>query len=75
MSKLDVAKEQIAYLKFWLGIMVVTDISLVGWFVSTVESAPVHKVLGAVAAITVISVAGYKVHCQIERRISALEEL
>jgi uncharacterized membrane protein len=75
MSKLDVAKEQIAYLKFWLGIMVVTDISLVGWLVSTVESAPVHKVLGAVVAIIVISVAGYKVHRRIERRIAALEEL
>jgi hypothetical protein len=32
MSELDVAKEQIAYLKLWLGIMVVTDISLIGWF-------------------------------------------
>jgi len=30
MSKVDKAKEQIAYLKFWLGVMVVTDISLVG---------------------------------------------
>ena len=31
MSELDVLKEKIAYLKLWLGIMVVTDISLVGW--------------------------------------------
>jgi hypothetical protein len=31
MSKLDVAKEQIAYLKLWLGIVIVTDISLMGW--------------------------------------------
>jgi hypothetical protein len=29
MSELDVAKEQIAYLKFWLGILVITDISFV----------------------------------------------
>ena len=27
MSELDVAKEEIAYLKIWLGILVVTDIS------------------------------------------------
>ena len=39
MSELDVAKEQIAYLKFWLGIFVVTDISLFGWVLSNVESA------------------------------------
>ena len=31
MSELDRLKEQLAYLKFWQGIMVITDISLVGW--------------------------------------------
>jgi hypothetical protein len=30
MSEADVLKEKIAYLKLWLGIRVVTDISLVG---------------------------------------------
>jgi len=34
MSELDLAKETIAYLKFWLGVMVVSDISLVGWLLS-----------------------------------------
>ena len=34
MSELDLAKEQIAYLKFWLGILVVTDISLFGWLIT-----------------------------------------
>ena len=39
MSELDRLKEQLAYLKFWQGIMVVTDISLVGWLVSTADGA------------------------------------
>lgn len=39
MSELDLAKEEIAYLKLWLGIIVVTDISLVGWFVSNYQIA------------------------------------
>lgn len=30
MSELDILKEKIAYLKVWLGIAVVTDITLVG---------------------------------------------
>jgi len=30
MSELDVAKEEISYLKVWLGILVVTDISTLG---------------------------------------------
>jgi hypothetical protein len=31
MPQLDRLKERLAYLKFWLGIVVVTDISLIGW--------------------------------------------
>jgi len=38
-SELDVAREKIAYLKIWLGILVVTDISLVGWLASNITSA------------------------------------
>ena len=34
MSELDRIKEQIAYLKYWQGIMVVTDITLVGWLLT-----------------------------------------
>ena len=75
MSKSDKAKEQIAYLKFWLGVMVVTDISLVGWRVSSADSAPVHKVGGAIEAVVVITAAGFAVHHRIERLIDALEEL
>ena len=75
MSKSDKAKEQIAYLKFWLGVMVVTDISLVGWFISSADSAPVHKVIGAIVAVVVIIVAGFIVHRRVKRFIDALEEL
>lgn len=79
MSKLDVAKEQIAYLKFWLGVMVVTDISLVGWLVSSVDAAPAHKIWATVLAVVVITFSGFRVHRQIERqierRIGALENL
>jgi len=75
MSKSDKAKEQIAYLKFWLGVMVVTDISLVGWLVSSADSAPVHKVGGAIVAVVVITAAGFAVHRRIEQLIDALEEL
>ena len=75
MSNLDKAKEQIAYLKFWLGVVVLTDISLVGWLISSADSAPTHKVLGALLAVVVITVAGFAVHGRIERLIDGLEEL
>jgi hypothetical protein len=74
MSKLDLAKEQLAYLKFWLGVMVVTDISLVGWLVSA-DPAPAHKILGAVVAVAVITLAGFKLHRKIENHIDSLEGL
>ena len=75
MSKLDKAKEQIAYLKFWLGVMVVTDISLVGWLVSSAGSAPRHQVVGALVAVVVITATGFAVHRRVERLIDALEEI
>ena len=55
--------------------MVVTDISLVGWLVSSAGSAPTHKVLGALVAVVVTTASGFAVHRRIERRIDALEEL
>ncbi len=75
MSKVDKAKEQIAYLKFWLGVMVVTDISLVGWVVSSSASQPPHKILGAPVAVVVITVSALAVHRRIEQRIDELEDL
>jgi len=50
MSELDVAKEQIAYLKFWLGVMVVTDISLFGWLISNTSSTTLQLLVGACLA-------------------------
>jgi hypothetical protein len=38
MSELDRLKERLVYLRFWLGIMVVTEITLVGWLISTPTS-------------------------------------
>ena len=75
MSKLDKAKEQIAYLRFWLGVVVVTDISLVGWLVSSGGSAPAHRVAGALVAVVVITASGFVVHRRVERLIDALEDL
>ena len=75
MSKLDRAKEQIAYLKFWLGVMVVTDISLVGWLVSSAGSAPLHRVVGALVAVVVVTASGLIVHRRVTRLIDTLEDL
>jgi len=54
MSQLDSIKETIAYLRFWLGAMVVSDISLLGWLLSGAGAASVPKAVGALISIIII---------------------
>ena len=75
MSKLDVMKETISYPKFWLGVLVVSDISLVGWLLSNSESGSGFKITGAIIGIGAISISALFVHKRIEHLILALEEL
>ncbi len=75
MSELDLAKEQIAYLKVWLGILVITDISLLGWLASNISKAEkVLLVVGIVAAI-VSTIGVFLIHRRIARRIESLRGL
>jgi len=75
MSKIDRAKEQIAYLKLWLGILVATVISLTGWLISSYQLANHILVFAAVLALLIIGHAGYSIHRRIEEKILLLEEL
>ena len=75
MSELDRLKEQLVYLRFWLGIMVVTEITLVGWLISTPTSAnPTLWLIGAFGAVLLGS-GIFLVHRQIERRIDQIGKL
>ena len=69
MSKLDRLKEQIAYLKFWQGIMVVTDISLIGWLVSTGYTADRLTLLLAAFGAVCLTIGIVAMHRKIDRRI------
>jgi len=75
MSELDRLKEQLVYLRFWLGIMVVTDISLVGWLASTVDNATPALLVFAIVGIIVLSLGIFLLHRQIERRIERIGRL
>ena len=50
-------------------------ISLVGWLVSSAGSAPMHRVVSALAAVVVITASGFIVHRRVERLIDTLEDL
>lgn len=67
MSELDVAKEQIAYLKFWLGVMVVTDISLFGWLICDASNTSLRLLVGGCLTVIAITVGIVLLHRRIER--------
>ncbi len=75
MSALDVTKERIAYLKLWLGILVVTDISLLGWFASEVGKAQGIRTYIAVIGLVVITLSVFLIHQQIETKIKSMEDV
>ena len=75
MSELDVAKEQIAYLKLWLGIMVVTDISLIGWFIGNYGQASASLLVTDLLAVAVVSAGIVVLHHRIEQKIERLRDL
>lgn len=75
MSETDVVKETIAYLKFWLGVLVVSDISLVGWLLTNAGKESDLKAAGATLGILIITLAALFVHKRIERLINKLEDL
>jgi len=70
-----VAKEHIAYLKLWLGIVIVTDISLMGWLLGNFRSAGGALVFGDIVALIAVSWGCYSLHTRIESAIAKLEEL
>jgi hypothetical protein len=74
-SELDRLKEQLAYLKFWQGIMVVTDISLVGWLVSTADSAAASLRFYGIVGVVFLTLGIIVLHRQIERRIDRIGTL
>ena len=75
MSELDRIREQIAYLKYWQGIMVVTDITLVGWLLTAGDSASLLIFSLAIAGVIALTLGIVRLHRQIERRIERIGSL
>jgi len=75
MTKIDSVKERVAYLKIWLGIFVVTIISLIGWLVSNYATAKLLLVVLDIVAILILLVAILLTHKEINRKINQMESL
>jgi hypothetical protein len=75
MSELDRVKEQLVYLRFWLGIMVATEIALVGWLISTAIDANATLWFMGSSGAVVLALGIFLVHRQVERRIDQMGKL
>ena len=75
MSDLDALKEQLAYLKLWLGILIVTGISLIGWLLSSFKSTDKLLLISGLVALMSIGLGCYTLHRKIESKISLVKEL
>jgi hypothetical protein len=75
MSTLDRVKEQLVYLRFWLGIMVATEIALVGWLISTPISENAALWFMGVFGAFLLGSGILLVHRQVERRIDQIGRL
>lgn len=70
----DFIKEEIGYLKFWLGIAAAVAISLIGWLVAHFQSSAILRLLVCYYAIVglVLFIARY--HSRIEHLLRELKE-
>lgn len=75
MSKIDLIKEKINYLKVWLGISVVTLISLVGWLSSSYDKLSNGRlVLSFVGIFWLVGLIHF-LNKSILKKINSLEDL
>jgi hypothetical protein len=73
--QLDYLKEQVAYLKLWQGIAVITNVSLAGWAISAADEAGRVRVVLAIAGIMVLGFAALVLHRRIAEHIDRIGKL
>lgn len=72
MAKIDPLKEEIAYLKYWQGVFVLSDISLIAWLLGSSDKAAAGLFPLALAGMFALTFGVLVVHRRIERYILRL---
>lgn len=75
MPELDGLKEEATYLKLWIGIMVVTGISLIGWLLRNFGTASWLLFGCGIFGLLAISFGCFSLHWRIESKIDAIRRL
>ena len=75
MAEIDEIKEELNYLKVWLGIIVITTIGLVGWLINNYEIASELKVIADILAIIILTISIIVIDRNIKNKIKSLKDL
>ncbi len=75
MAKIDEIKEEINYLKVWLGIVVVTTIGMIGWLINNYETSSPLKVILDIISIIVLTITISIIDKKIKNKIRELKDL
>ena len=75
MAKIDEVKEELNYLKVWLGIVVITTISLISWLVNNYETGSFIKTIADIFSIFLLTITILIIDYKIKTKIKKLREL
>jgi len=75
MAKVDEVKEELNYLKVWLGIIVITTISLVSWLINNYEISSKIKTVADIVAIFSLTITILIIDKKIKNKIKNLRDL
>jgi hypothetical protein len=73
--QLDRGREQLAYLKFWQGVAVVSDISLLGWLLSGAVGTSASIVALAWVGLGVLTYGTVRLHRRIDHYMQLIGSL
>jgi len=75
MAKIDEIKEELNYLKVWLGIIVITTIGLISWLLNNYNISSDIKVISGLSAVIILTLSIIIIDKKIKNKIKALRDL
>jgi len=75
MAKIDEIKEELNYLKVWLGIIIVTTIGLISWLINNYKTSSNFKIIADIIAVIILTVSIIFMDKNIKKKIKSLRDL
>ena len=75
MAKIDEIKEELNYLKVWLGIIVITTIGLISWLINNYEASSDFKIISDIVSVFILTISIIIIDKKIKNKIRSLKDL